>query len=608
MQLISPYIALLLMAVTAARAQFNLMDVLGGITGGGSDDDSEDDYGDYMGLVQDLIQGATKIAESVASGFMASLKDNSMDVETRMQYSNGTDLSYRTVEDFSRNITLHNIQSVKMILQLIHESFVTRNGEQMQDAVFDPIAAILQDTDGDMMCKTNQSAQQLVYGIYSAIQRIEQKGFLILQFSYTLLRLYNDGKDDKRYIKKAEQVRNLQVKRALELAKVAKKLLPTLSREFRRCDPLEHVAGRTYLEITQLLQGHIQNIVDLNSKGSCLGNCGSYALTKSYGCQDDRSCSKLHQCRGNIMSCKFIDSDMQVCPAGNDTNRRYDYVEYANGRLLGQKHECRNSIFNVASWWWLISHCTYCFCLCDEEGANSDRYFNLRPVFADVLNNMVVTGLRFTKVNRVIHLQIQEGQLLPKGEIDNKTLRWVPVDGYDINDGNVINGRDYHTLTWEQRSVDLDDLIAEDEHVLTGVHFQIVRGHLNLQILVTPFDHEKGLLIQPAQLGRWVNGTTTNRTEVTLDKPGVPARAGSACWPDSKTGQYVTFTHTDLESDAAQTTVPFLDAQPVVPKTAVPLAGAGLYHRGESSSGGFIAPKIITYDFGMRVELKLLGK
>ena len=48
----------------------------------------------------------------------------------------------------------------------------------------------------------------------------------------------------------------------------------------------------------------------------------------------------------------------------------------------------------VDSWWRnLFWHCSYCFCLCDDD-QNSERYFSLQPAVADVAQNMVVTGVR----------------------------------------------------------------------------------------------------------------------------------------------------------------------------------------------------------------------
>lgn len=76
--------------------------------------------------------------------------------------------------------------------------------------------------------------------------------------------------------------------------------------------------------------------------------------------------------------------------------------------------------------------------------------------------------MKFTKQNRIIHLQIHEGELGPRGSIKNGTSRWVPVDDYRITDRNVYNGKDYHTLSSDKRAVDLDNLEAEEGHILTG--------------------------------------------------------------------------------------------------------------------------------------------
>lgn len=80
----------------------------------------------------------------------------------------------------------------------------------------------------------------------------------------------------------------------------------------------------------------------------------------------------------------------------------------------------------------------------------------------------VVTGLRFVKNNQIIHLQIQEGELLPYGKIDESTVRWVPVNNYKTLDRNLYNEQDFFTLTWDKRSLQLDDIECEKNFVVTG--------------------------------------------------------------------------------------------------------------------------------------------
>lgn len=73
--------------------------------------------------------------------------------------------------------------------------------------------------------------------------------------------------------------------------------------------------------------------------------------------------------------------------------------------------------------------------------------------------------------------------------------------------------------------------------------------------------------------------------------------------PDSEPNQYLDFTNTDFDSDAAQSTIPFIDIQEVTSEPLVPLSGVGTYHKGRDLSGGFVALKIITYDFSPHIQL-----
>lgn len=90
---------------------------------------------------------------------------------------------------------------------------------------------------------------------------------------------------------------------------------------------------------------------------------------------------------------------------------------------------------------------------------------------------------------------------------------------------------------------------------------------------------------------------STFRNELKLNKPDIPTRASASAKPDSKSNQFLNFGPTDLEKDAAQTTIPFLDIQPVETVPAFPLSGAGIFHKGRDGSGGYVALKIMTYDF-----------
>lgn len=88
-----------------------------------------------------------------------------------------------------------------------------------------------------------------------------------------------------------------------------------------------------------------------------------------------------------------------------------------------------------------------------------------------------------------------------------------------------------------------------------------------------------------------------------MKKPDIPIKINSDSRVLSEGNQYIDFTHTDMDFDAAQTTVPFLDAQDVVPVPAIALSGVGLYFKGQDLSGGYVAPKLITYDFSPHIRM-----
>lgn len=385
-----------------------------------------------------------------------------------------------------------------------------------------------------------------------------------------------------------------------------KRAMSQASRALWKCDPQAHVENETFVQLTELLQGHIQNEVDLNNENTCRENCAYYTYAKVHGCYQGLYCNKQKQCNGRLFNCRYFDSDSWICRS-NSPNRRYDWIEYENGRILGTKGTC--STTKVDSWWrWIFWHCSYCFCICDDKSSTSHRYLNLRPVTADIDDNKVITGIKFVKLNKIIHIQIQHGQTLPYGFINQSTISWRSVDGYHVNDPGVYNGEDYQTLTWEQRAIDLDDLQVPDGYVLTGIRFRRLGTHINPEILATPVNFTTGRLNPDGSI--WIGNDNTDaalthpRTQISLSSPDIPTKAVSNV-PDSKSDQFVQFTHSDIDKDVAQTTVPFLDAQPVIPNPPTWLSGAGVFHKGARGYGGFVALKVFTFNFAPHLNYTL---
>lgn len=218
-------------------------------------------------------------------------------------------------------------------------------------------------------------------------------------------------------------------------------------------------------------------------------------------------------------------------------------------------------------------------------------------VFITSFSNRVVTGVRFVKKNRIIHIQVQDGELLERGLVNASTLSWQPIIEFNLTGNGVRNGMDYHTMTWDKRSMDLDDIHAPMDYVVTGVRLRIIGTHLNLEIRATEADFNTGQLIDGETKSFWKSNDVTERTPLKLKNPDIPTLTTGESLIDSKPNQYIEFTHSDIDRDGAQTTVPYIDAQDVVSKVPVALSGAGLYHKGRQNYGGFVGLKLITYDF-----------
>uniref|UniRef100_A0A1B6C7S2 Uncharacterized protein n=1 Tax=Clastoptera arizonana TaxID=38151 RepID=A0A1B6C7S2_9HEMI len=454
---------------------------------------------------------------------------------------------------------------------------------------------VLQETDSKL-CHVEQSPHQVLFNLYNSLQLTQLKGYTMMEFSWMLLRLYNKGE----FTVESKLMRERYMERMTNQVKSIKEALKLADQSYWKCDPKKHVEGETYVQLTRLLQGYLQNEIDMNPKQSCSENCGFYSFTKQYGCYKNEFCSKQRSCKGDIVDCQFIDSDMWVCQDDpRKSSRRYAWINYENGRTLGNKDSCYR-INKVDSWWyWIFWHCSYCFCLCDDK-TNSDRYFNIRQVVSNVEKNKVVVGIRFVKNNGIIHLQIQEGDMLPFASVNDSSIQWKPVDDYTIKNEGVKEGVDYLMLSYKNRAIDFDDLKAPEGYVVTGVKFRSVGSHVNLEIQASPFNFTTGQLDHTKSM--WISNDNTDgnlenpRTEIKINSADNPIHSLTSSTMESKHDQYLLFTHSDIDLDVAQTTIPFIDAQTVAPQPPTLLSGIGLYYKRKQWFGGFIGPKVFTYD------------
>ena len=119
----------------------------------------------------------------------------------------------------------------------------------------------------------------------------------------------------------------------------AKEILEKASRKFWHCDSKNPIEGASYVRLINLLQGHIENEVDMNTRASCKDNCAAYNVAEPVACYKDMFCAKQSQCRGRLFNCQFFNADAWICMSSH-RHRKYDWIEYENGILLGNKNQC----------------------------------------------------------------------------------------------------------------------------------------------------------------------------------------------------------------------------------------------------------------------------
>lgn len=215
----------------------------------------------------------------------------------------------------------------------------------------------------------------------------------------------------------------------------------------------------------------------------------------------------------------------------------------------------------------------------------------------------IVTAVALKKFQGVFHLLVVERELKPFGLVNATSPAWASygTGGYfSIADPQVRDGVDYHTLTWENRSVNLDTVEVPAGKVVTGVRFRVINGAITLQVRATDFDFTAGRLIN-LDSSFWYVSPQKVRTELILENPDVPINSKDKSIPSILPDRFVKFGPSDKYKDVAQTTVPFIDSQLVESHNPGPLSGVGLYHKGFIGYGGFIAPKILNYNFSPHI-------
>ena len=440
------------------------------------------------------------------------------------------------------------------------------------------------------------SPQQVIKDLLELLLLTDAKAHSLLNFGWLLLKEYDAG-DFQTEVILSKEIYELRI---AEKIKAANKVMKSTSTEYWKCDPPKWKEDVNYIRLKRLLQGYIENEVDMDPGSECTAKCSDYHFAKQEECYDNNKiqfCAIQDKCEGRILNCRYYDNDADVYMS-SDPARRYAYIEYEDGQVLGKSINPVSTKYKVDSWWrWIFFHCTFCFCICDDEFGKTERYFSLREVTSDIVANKIVVGVSLVKIDKVVHLMIHEAIAKGRGDVDSASLAPVPVDSFSVDDS--VQDEDYMRMNYNNRALDLGDLKPLEGYVITGVRLRAVKSHLKLGIRVTPIDFESGVL--DTERSKWIHNPSPEN-KFGIYHSDIPTESYLQSTPIDNQDQYIEFTHSSRTGDAAQTTVPYIDSQPVLPYPPQWLSSVGLYYKRSEGYGGFVGLKVTTYNLSSYVK------
>lgn len=193
-----------------------------------------------------------------------------------------------------------------------------------------------------------KSANQLVYEYYHDISTAELKAYALVQLAYMFYTVYNRGMCkysfsfhailcystlhyvnvilmlellllfhlpySGNYRRTAAALRTKYLDRTHQTQDIARHFLEYSRCDIWRCDPNRYTVG-TYEEVTNFLQGYVDNEANFNPDHSCQSTCENYQLTENHGSFEGTYTYERPDkvCNGKIVNCEFLGSDLNIC-------------------------------------------------------------------------------------------------------------------------------------------------------------------------------------------------------------------------------------------------------------------------------------------------------
>ncbi|KAK0179591.1 hypothetical protein PV327_005329 [Microctonus hyperodae] len=450
-------------------------------------------------------------------------------------------------------------------------------------------------------CNKYLSAQQQMFITYINLIIAEMKGLTILTFVHSLhQRLYNVPSISQTLM----TIKQNFEYRTMNYYKYINKIMTLLPRDIHRCEILIPRRGENYIEFTQYHQAKLisSSILDSTHIGSmnCQKKCEEIDLTES---------NRI--IRENVYNCQTLghSNDVDVC-VRSISPRKYLWWKTSD-RTYGDNEKCTGKMSYGTEHRTAIRFCYMCMCsVMDTLSISKNKILRISKTsqMADIANNMFVIGVKFVIYDKAVHLQILQSKYVP-GEFNDNFTTWKKLDDFTSTRDTKFR---YSSLAEVSGQLYIDDVMLPPKHVVTGVRFasrQNSPAGFFLEVHGTPFDIQTGKL-QPKD-GTWfISGNwefskrpdyERDRIKIKMDIPTNPTKCKGYNY-NRETNQFVQFHHSDVREDAGQSTVPFIDAQPVEIYPSFPLGGIGLFYRSQFGCGGYIAPRLFAIDITQYVD------
>ncbi|XP_015115237.1 uncharacterized protein LOC107039885 [Diachasma alloeum] len=285
------------------------------------------------------------------------------------------------------------------------------------------------------------------------------------------------------------------------------------------------------------------------------------------------------KCSGNINSCISV-TEVTICRSKN--NHTVDaWTDRNGGRMnLGNCTETRG-IWEYYSADYdeddddeTIVNDKYCVCSCNKEPS---IYISLNFNFANVSNNMVITGVQFVLQNKILHIKIKQGRLMPNGWVDPSSNHWVdpPQKPEKVRISAV------------QRRFFLKDVIFPSDYAVTGIGFYDDNG-FGIKVEGQKFNFWTGTLLDDSIVMR--ETITHDEDDNSLKRLFKPTKSPS--WLDLHTSPIENSGH-----NKSQLVRPRFNGLTVEVNPPTPLGGIGLFHQGSDGGNGFLALRLHSLDF-----------